>query len=187
MKKNPSMKKMINFTEQFEKRVKRLMKGYAEGRVLFDQYIQNSLKTNTRKDRGDLDSKASYQIHSEMIIASIPLKELFASSKTKSQLTEYLSLHLIKAFSSGDQNLVVTYGNKVLTTKPNLTAFQEHSHEEADMQIPFQVLDVVHRKTVKVVDVWSPDTDVLLLLIDSSRFSEERRNLQSKFTDGERR
>ena len=36
MKKNTSMKKMINFAEQFEKRMKRLLKGYLEGRVLFN-------------------------------------------------------------------------------------------------------------------------------------------------------
>ena len=44
VKKNQAMKKIFNLGEQFIIRVKRLMKGYSEGRVLFDQYIENSLK-----------------------------------------------------------------------------------------------------------------------------------------------
>ena len=36
MKKNPTMKKIFNLPEQFIKRIRRLMNGYTEGRVLFD-------------------------------------------------------------------------------------------------------------------------------------------------------
>lgn len=38
------------------------VEGYSEGQVWFDQYIENSLKANTRKGREDIDSNASYQI-----------------------------------------------------------------------------------------------------------------------------
>ena len=42
----------------------------------------------------------------------------------------------------------------------------EHTHEEADTLIPNQVLASTSDDAAKEVWVWSPDTDVLVLLID---------------------
>ena len=41
-----------------------------------------------------------------------------------------------------------------------------HTHEEADTLIPHQVLASVANGTMREIYVWSPDTDVLLLLLD---------------------
>ena len=41
-----------------------------------------------------------------------------------------------------------------------------HDHEEADIMIPLHVVDVVRGSKLRTIDVWSPDTDVLVLLID---------------------
>ena len=43
---------------------------------------------------------------------------------------------------------------------------QVHTHEEADTLIPHQVLASVANGTMREIYVWSPDTDVLLLLLD---------------------
>jgi len=42
---------------------------------------------------------------------------------------------------------------------------ENHSHEEADTLIPHQVLASVSENAVREVFVWSPDTDVLVLLL----------------------
>ena len=84
MKENPAMKKIQNLAEQFAKRIKRLMKGYSEGRILFVQYIENSLKANSRKQRGDSET-AVFKIHKEMNIMKVSLKGLLSASSTKAE------------------------------------------------------------------------------------------------------
>ena len=71
------------------------MKGYTEGRVLFDQYLEHSLKNNTREKRGQTKD-ITFQIHDDMNIIKLSLKELLSSIKTKAQLTEYLSMELLE-------------------------------------------------------------------------------------------
>ena len=43
---------------------------------------------------------------------------------------------------------------------------QVHAHEEVDTLIPHQVLASVANGTMQEIYVWSPDTDVLLLVLD---------------------
>ena len=52
MEKNSTMKKILNLAEQFIKRIRRLMKGYTEGRVLFAQYLEHSLKKQYAEEEG---------------------------------------------------------------------------------------------------------------------------------------
>ena len=67
------MKTIFDLTNQFVKRVRRMMKGYSEGRVLFDKYLENSLRMNTRKQRGGTNNVA-FSIHDEMNISKLSLK-----------------------------------------------------------------------------------------------------------------
>ena len=41
-----------------------------------------------------------------------------------------------------------------------------HNHEEADTMIPLQVIDAIDDSTLRDIYVWSPETDVLILLMD---------------------
>ena len=41
-----------------------------------------------------------------------------------------------------------------------------HGHEEADTMIPLHAVDIVRGSKLRTIDVWSPDTDVLILRID---------------------
>ena len=139
MKKNPTMKKIFNFAEQFIKLIRRLMKGYTEGRVLFDQHLEHSLKNNTR-EKWSQTKDITFQINDDMNIIKLSLKELLSSIKKKCKKR----------------------GKK------------EHAHEEADTQIPLHVLGIVRRSSIIKVDVWSPDTDVLILLMDLVAHAEQR-------------
>ena len=60
---------------------------------------------------------------------------------------------LLKYFSS-DCSIIKGHGSE-----------QVHTHEEADTLIPHQVLASVANDTMREIYVWSPDTDVLLLLL----------------------
>ena len=41
-----------------------------------------------------------------------------------------------------------------------------HNHKEADTMIPLHVIDAIGDSTLRDIEVWSPDTDVLILLMD---------------------
>ena len=51
IKKNPTMKKMSDFRTVFCKKIQRRVKKYTEARVVFDEYLDNSLKEKTRAKR----------------------------------------------------------------------------------------------------------------------------------------
>ena len=58
-------------------------------------------------------------------------------------------------------NLVVVYGNKIKSHGFE----QEHTHEEADTLIPHQVMTSFDESKWQEICVWSPDTDVFILLL----------------------
>ena len=102
MKKNPIMKKIFDLADQFAKGVRRTMKGYSEGRVLFEKYLENSLKMNTRKQRGGTKNFV-FSIHDEMNISKLSLKELLSDVRTNADFTRYLdSDDLLRIFTTGN-------------------------------------------------------------------------------------
>ena len=149
------------------------MKGYLEGRIIFDRYITGSLKEKTRVKRAGTTQPVKFIIPVSMNINNVPIKLLLSHVDTKSQLTEYLGKRLLEHFAMSEQGLVVvfgitttitTYTNKDTIVNKNLLT---HSREEADTQIPLHVIDVTTQGTlIRDIYVWSPDTDVFLLLMD---------------------
>ena len=160
MKKTPSMRKLSDLQEVFVKRIEGMMDGYNEGRVVFDRYLDKSLKNKTRQKRAV--TSIEFEIHPEMKL-SMSLKEILSASRTKSTLTSMLAEGLQKRFASNSTfKLVVVYDTKI--KGPDFE--QDHSHEEADTLIPHQVLASMAESTWREICVWSPDTDVLTILLD---------------------
>lgn len=168
MKKSPTMRTIVNFTEAFVKRIVGLVKPYDEGRVLFDRYdIVQSLKQKTRTKRAG-GFVTEFAIHDKMDIARITLKELLSASKTKATLSNILAEALLAEYKWSKKKMVVACGTTVRANEPHTVteAMSTHNHEEADTMIPLHVLDSIRYSTIRDIDVWSPDTDVLILLID---------------------
>ena len=112
IKKTPTMKKMSDFRLVFCKKIQRRAKNYSDSRVLLDEYLDQSLKENTRVKRAkDKGKKAvvqmHYQINENMSLAAVPLKELLSSTKTKRSLTKFLADGLLSQFEG---NLIVVQG-----------------------------------------------------------------------------
>jgi len=160
MKKTSTTQKLSDLQEAFVKRIAFMMIGYSEGRVVFYRYQDQSLKNKTRQKRAATSTE--FQVHSQMKL-TMSLKELLSSSKTKSSLTAMFAEALLQHFSGTNNfKLVVVYGNKIKSS-----SFEEdHTHEEADTLIPHQVLASVAENDRREVCVWSPDTDVLTILLD---------------------
>ncbi|KAG0711994.1 hypothetical protein GWK47_019398 [Chionoecetes opilio] len=102
-----------------------------------------------------------------MNIRNFPMKLLLSHVDTKSQLTEFLGKRLLKHFSGSNEGLVVVYGSSAYSNDNIISQnMSTHNHEEADTQIPLHVIDAARQGTsTRDMYVWSPDTDVFLLLI----------------------
>ena len=81
----------------------------------------------------------------------------------KHGLTCYLGQGLFKRSDGRDLNLVVVFITVAKTINPR-RPIEPSSHEEADTLISLHVILSIDECTYRDVDVWSPDTDVLILL-----------------------
>ena len=115
IKKTPRMTNICHLKEAFVTRISRIFDEHDEVRVLFDRYIEDSLKAQTRAKR--VTSSASYVIHNEMSNTTIPLKDLLSSSKTKSRLCELLAQALLQHFEGASKPVVVTYKLCLMVTR----------------------------------------------------------------------
>ena len=160
MTKTPTMRKISDLSDAFIKRVDGMLRNYDEGRIVFDRYIGQSLKNKTRQKRAKTSTE--YAINPEMKL-TMSMKELLSSSMTKSRLTFMLAEGLLEHYSTNSTfKIVVVYDTKI----KGHDFEQQHTHEEADTLIPNQVLASVADSPWRDIYVWSPDTDVLMLLLD---------------------
>jgi len=179
MKKTPVLKYMSDLQDAFIKRIEWMMIGYHEGRVVFDRYQCQSLKNKTRQKRAA--KSMEYEIHPNMRL-TMSLRELLSSSKTKRSLTIMIAQKLLDHYSTiSSFKMVVAYDTKI----KGQNFEQEHSHEEADTLIPHQVLasQAEHDANAEL-NVWSPDTDVLTLLLDLVSRGHLKSGSQLKFLTG---
>jgi len=88
--------------------------------------------------------------------------------QNQSAMTELLAEALLNEFKDSDQDLVVAYENLVKSNNANFSPddMKTHTHEESDTMIALHILDAVKESKVKAINVWSPDTDILILLMD---------------------
>ena len=63
------------------------MKGYSEGRIIFDRYITGSLKEKTRAKRVGTTQPDKSIKQDSMNTRNVPMKLLLSHIDTKSQLT----------------------------------------------------------------------------------------------------
>ena len=72
MTKLPGMDKIRDLGDAFIKRIDRLMKGYSEGRIIFDRYITRSLKEKTRAERAVTTQQVNFIIKDSMNVRKSP-------------------------------------------------------------------------------------------------------------------
>ena len=151
IKKTPTMKTMTDFSAVFCKKIERRSKDCTETRVIFDEYLVNSLKNKTRAKRATSLQTAdlNYHVNENMSLAAISLKDLLSSTRTKQSLTKYLADALLKSFP---RPLIVVQGRQARGKGCEVSSsVATHSHEEADTLIPLHVLDTLSNCTMKEV------------------------------------
>lgn len=138
--------------------------------VVFDRYVSNSLKTQTRQKRGETLGSAPVAIQQHMQIGD--WKRLLTSGRSKGELTklytEYLTLRSHEVLVN-DQVVFVAggMGLKALRVTNMSVSFVESLHsdqEEADCRM---LLHVAHASGLgaNTVVVVSSNTDVFVLLV----------------------
>ena len=97
----------------------------------------------------------------DTFISNLKTKDFLSSTKTKEELTIYLSEKLIHEFLHQNKQFVVVYDNKCET---NISNFDHnlcvHCHEEADTLTVLHEIDVAKRDPFQELYIDCCDTDV---------------------------
>ena len=142
-----------------------IAKDHNEVHLLFDRYIQSSLKARTRRHRTS-GKEVRYKVCDETKLTHTNLKQFLSHIETKQELTIYLASKAIDQLSVGEKQFAVTYNTMSTTNIEGLTIdLQLHDHEEADTLLILHSVEVAKRIPFCDCTVYSPDTDVFLLLI----------------------
>ena len=94
------------------------------------------------------------------------IKEFLSHIKTKQDLMIYLAQKFMKEFTKLGARYSVTYDLQIQSNINNYSPeLLEHDHEEADTLMIVQAIDVARNDPFTEWYIYSPDTDVLVLLI----------------------
>ena len=173
LKKRATTIKLSHLKKDFINRISRkAAKGnYREIYVAFDEWWLWSFKDTCRNNRegaAGLQEARGFDMHDEMCIKKTSVAELIGSRVSKSQIAHYFSQGLLDEYKGSEVKLVVTCAGKILINQPHSLPpeFTTHSHEEADTQMPLLISHSLSKDKYKHFDVYSPDTDVLVELMD---------------------
>jgi len=157
--KTKQMKTCQDFADCFLIIICKTAINYDDVRLVFDRYMNTSLKEQMRKKRTKGKS-TYYHVKDTTLIKNISLKDFLSDIRTKAELTEYLAYKIVCHSRSSDNKLkkvIVTSGTQ---TKGNVDipdSFFTHSQEEADTLLILRSVTVPHEAELVVS---SPDTDV---------------------------
>jgi len=168
--KTPDMSNVMQFAKKFVDTVAAMSKSYQEVRVVFDQYLTSSLKEATRDTRTKGTTQVHYNVNDDTQVKN--WKSFFSHINTQGELTKYLSDKLLKHYQSNSQRLLVMHHTIMeancplseVTSMPEMAGCQ-HNLEEGDQLVLLNAFYVMHKNPESVLDVFSVDTDVFVLLL----------------------
>ena len=132
---------------------------------MFDRYINSSLKEQMRTKRTNGKS-TYYYVKDNTLIQNISLKDFLSDIRTKGELVEYLADKVLSHSKSSNNTLkkvMVTSGTQTKGNVDIQDLLLTHSQEDADTLHLFHAITVPKEAELFVS---SPDTDVLLLLVN---------------------
>lgn len=130
--------------------------------IVWDMYIENSLKSSTRQKRGK--GKRRRVVPS----AAIPKnwQDFLREDANKTELFAYLSQCCNGWNTDPNKELVATYGESVLVlpAREDVSSLSPCSHEEADTRIFVHAVDAAVHGHMNIL-IRTVDTDVLVLAV----------------------
>ena len=167
------MQTIFNLSRMFNAKIEDKMNHYDEIRLVFDPYTDESRKQATRAKR-QKGAGTYYAVSASTNLAVIGMKEFLGLERTKQELTTYLADRFMQAYKDQKHIYTTSYTrNKGCSvTRTNVgtcveeVASLQMNHDEADTMIIATAAHFTQQaRPSDVLHVWSPDTDVLLLLI----------------------
>ena len=134
-----NLKSCSDFASTFLQKVEKEAHRFEEVPVIFDRYIEESLKFGTRI-RGTGGETVRYKISDDTVVEHLTAEQFLSDIKTMQDLTKYLSMKLYDVF----QNVafVVSYEFTCISNISDTDArLKDHCHKEADTCI---VLCCIH-------------------------------------------
>ena len=153
-----------DFAQVFLDQLSNMADEYDEVRLVFDRCINSSLKGQMKRKRTKGKS-TYYHVKDTTLMQNISLNDFLSNIKTKAELTAYLAAKTTdhsKGRTNKLKKFIVTSGTE---TKGNIcvpSSLVTHSQEEADTLLLLHALSIDRHAEVVIA---SPDTDVLLLMI----------------------
>ena len=163
--KTEQMKTYQDFVDAFLQKIYNMTSQYDEVRLVFDRYINSSLKEQMRTKRTKGKS-TYYHVKDNTLIQNISLKDFLSDIRTKGELVEYLADKVLSHSKSSNNTLkkvMVTSGTQTKGNVDIQDLLLTHSQEEADTLLLLHAITVPKEAELFVS---SPDTDVLLLFVN---------------------
>ena len=164
IKKTSEIETCADFANAFLRLLINKSQGFDEIHLIFDRYLEVSLKKKMRSKR-TRDKCMYYHVTDSTLIKYISLKDFLSDIRTKSELCEYLSKKVLNHSESSENKLrdfFVTYGTETLGNIDVDDNLRHHNHEEADTIL---LLHAFSFDSNCELVVQSPDTDILVLLV----------------------
>lgn len=177
------IKTCSDLADHFISRIKKKYCTYKCIHLIFDTYIEDSLKQFTRaKRRGNVEP-THYRIHPEAVIHNVSKQKLLSHEKTKDELSNFLAEQFLKNAAYTGQDVVVAW-RQIAKGTNECASLLSSTHEEADAKI---ILHAIEAKKAGVIelDIFSPDTDVLVLAL--SKYTSLPQNTKFITGSGERK
>ncbi|KAJ8043846.1 hypothetical protein HOLleu_11123 [Holothuria leucospilota] len=127
--------------------------------VVWDTYINTSIKESTREKRGE---GARRKVEGKNAIPG-NWKDFLRDSKNKQELFAFLTDKIAMTTCPDDKEIFITSGRSVIGAGCN-HRMMECDHEEADTRIMVHVQDALENGSI-VCQVRTVDTDVIVILI----------------------
>ena len=135
-------------------------------RVIFDRCVEGSLKEKTIKKRATLCCcLESWACSARWCVNQYDLIIIAHFHEAHHIISCCISQRLLEWFDGSDLALVVVYDTIAKTMNPR-RPIETHSHQEADTLIPIHLILSIEERIYREVDVWSPDSDLVVLLMD---------------------
>lgn len=169
LKVKKSIKIVQDLANEFITELKKISEGYSEIRLIFPQYMDNSVKESSVESRLVL-KKAPIHYHVNSATPIKNVEQFLHHIRTRSELTKFLGDAVLEDFKYSKKKVLVAYHNKFLANVSmsdivsTAERFHHHTLEGAEQLILLNAMDIAKKDVNRKLCVYAKDDNTLVLL-----------------------